>query len=82
MIHKCFLDCRQLGTFLHTFYGENFAAICLDCGENAGVYALSVHKDGTCAAIAFAAAFLGTGKTQLFTQHMKQRFCRINLDSM
>jgi hypothetical protein len=72
VIDERLLDRMQMVRAGNTLDRRYLGSIDLCNRNKATVHDLSVDDDGTRSTLAFATAFLGPGKLQLFTQHVKQ----------
>ena len=61
------------------FHGLDVGALGLQNRHQATVDELAIHADRAGAALAFAAAFLGSGQVQIFAQHVEQALHRRHL---
>ena len=54
------------------FDGGDVCAFGLQDGDEAGVDQFAVHEDGAGAALAFAAAFFGSGEVEVFAEDVEE----------
>src|ERR1700727_318365 len=52
--------------------GGDLGTFGLQDGDEAGVDEVAVHKDGASSALAFSAAFFGSGEMEVFAKHIEQ----------
>ena len=58
------------------------ARLALPCQHEASVDGLTIEQHGTCAAIAVAATFLGSGQADAVAQQIEQRVAAVSQDLM
>src|ERR1035438_6814922 len=79
-IEERLLNRMKLAICCQAFNCLNIGALVLQHRHQATVYQLAVHAYRAGAALAFAATFLGSGKMQVFSQHIEQALHRRRLD--
>jgi len=77
---KSFLKRMQLGINGEAFYGFDARAAGLKDGHEAAIHEFAIHADGARSTFAFAAAFLGSGKAEVFTEDVEEPLHWRNFD--
>jgi hypothetical protein len=72
LLEEALLDGVEFFFVGEAFDGGDFGAFGLEYRDEAGVDEFAVHQDGAGAALAFAAAFLGSGEVKVFAEDVEE----------
>jgi hypothetical protein len=77
---EALLDGVELLVDCEAFDGGDLRAFHLQDGDEAGVDQITIHQDGAGAALAFAAALLGSGEVKIFAEYVEETLHRRSFD--
>lgn len=80
-LDKSFLNGMQFSILFQAFDGGDLFPLSLAHGSDARTYRSPIQQDCASAALAFAAAILGSSKVEFFAEDVEERPLGIGLDS-
>ena len=82
LLEEASLDGVEFLVDCDAFDGGDVGGFGLEDGDEAGVDEFTVHEDGAGAALAFAAAFLGSGEVEVFAEDVEEPLERRGFDGL